>query len=74
MTPTRLRAARALSLSFAILTSGLFAAPAHAEPVPLRSEIGPSAVGTWKSQDGDEITVESCGSDRCGILCFFIIP
>jgi len=75
VTPAVLRALKsALPFSFALFASSLFAVPAHAEPVPLSSVIGPSAVGTWKTQEGDEITVAPCGSDLCGTLSYIIIP
>jgi uncharacterized protein (DUF2147 family) len=75
VTPAVLRALRsALPLSFALSASAFGVIPAYAEPVPLSSVIGPSALGTWKTQEGDEITVAPCGGDLCGTLSYIIIP
>jgi uncharacterized protein (DUF2147 family) len=66
-----LRAAkRALPIAIALFAS----APTHAAPVPLSSVMGPSVLGTWRTMEGDEISVAPCGDALCGTLSYIVIP
>ena len=60
----------AVPLALALLSS----LPSHAEPVPLSAVTGPSATGTWRTLEGDEITVAPCADGLCGTLSYIIIP
>lgn len=75
MKPVRLRlAAGALALVATLPCAALSTLPAQAAPVPLSSVIGPSAVGTWRTQDGTEISIAPCGDHLCGSLSYIVIP
>lgn len=46
---------------------------AVAAPVPLASVMSP-ADGTWRTQNGTEITIAPCDQGLCGALTFITIP
>src|SRR4029079_17095815 len=65
----------ALPLAAGLLLNMSFgAASAVAAPVPLTSLMGSPAEGTWRTQDGTEITIAPCDQGLCGSLTFITIP
>ena len=70
----KLAVSRAVGAAAPVAIALLCAFPAQAEPVPLSSVVGPSATGTWRTMEGDEITVGPCGSQLCGTLSYIVIP
>ena len=65
-----------VALCFAILMVAMNFGPlpAAAAPVALSSLLGPSAVGTWRTQDGTEVAVAPCPEGLCGTLSYIVIP
>ena len=61
-------------LALLALVALLFGPPAVAAPVPLSSVIGPPVVGTWRTQNGTEVTIAPCGVQLCGTLSYIVIP
>lgn len=63
-----------------VVLAGLFAtlsgmaAPALAAPQPLSSALPSPVEGSWKSQNGTEITIEPCPGGFCGSLTWVVIP
>jgi uncharacterized protein (DUF2147 family) len=51
-----------------------FAAPAVAAPIPLSSVIGSPIEGSWKTQNGTEVTIAPCPEGYCGTLSWIVIP
>ena len=49
-------------------------APALADAVPLSALVASPVEGTWKTQDGPEITVTPCPQGFCGTLSWVVIP
>jgi uncharacterized protein (DUF2147 family) len=49
-------------------------APVAAAPIPLSSVMGSPADGTWRTQNGTEITIGPCEGGLCGSLTFITIP
>jgi len=47
---------------------------AFAAPVPLTSLTGSPAEGTWRTQNGTEITIAPCPEGFCGTLSWVVIP
>jgi uncharacterized protein (DUF2147 family) len=64
----------ALCLLVAMVAAAFGAQPAAAAPIALSSVIGPSAVGTWRTLDGTEVTVAPCAEGLCGTLSYIVIP
>jgi len=65
----------ALALAAGLLLNMSFgAASAVAAPVPLTSLMGSPAEGTWRTQNGTEITIAPCDQGLCGSLTFITIP
>jgi uncharacterized protein (DUF2147 family) len=62
------------ALGGGLLLAAAGAVPAAADSVPLTSLIGPPITGTWKTQDGTEITISPCDQGLCGYLTWVIIP
>lgn len=56
----------------AIATFG--SAAAMAAPVPLSSLMQSPAEGTWRTQNGTEISIGPCDQGLCGSLTFITIP
>lgn len=67
------RIAPALAAGF-FLNMSFGAATAVAAPVPLASLMGSPAEGTWRTQNGTEITIAPCDEGLCGSLTFITIP
>ena len=63
-----------LCLATLMVTAVLGALPATAAPVALSSVMGPSAVGTWRTQTDTEVTVAPCPEGLCGTLSYIVIP
>ena len=67
------RAALRAGLAASILA--LTAAGAtQAAPIALTSVMGSPIEGTWKTQNGTEVTIAPCPSGFCGTLSFIVIP
>jgi len=61
------------ALPVAMLAGGLFAGAAGAAPVALTSLMSP-AQGTWRTQNGTEVTIAPCDQGLCGTLSWVVIP
>lgn len=61
------------ALPAAIVAVGLATATAVAAPIALTSVLSP-AQGTWRTQDGTEVTIAPCDKSLCGTLSWVVIP
>ena len=57
----------------AALLATLATASASAAPIALTSLLSP-AQGTWRTQDGTEVTIAPCDQGLCGTLSWVVIP
>jgi uncharacterized protein (DUF2147 family) len=61
------------ALPITVLAFGWFVVPVAAAPVALTSLLSP-AQGTWRTQNGTEVTVAPCLDGLCGTLSWVVIP
>lgn len=62
------------SMWMALLVLAALADGAVAAPVPLSSLLGSPVEGSWKTQNGTEVTVAPCDEGYCGTLSWIVIP
>ena len=62
------------ALAGAAIIAAMLGAPTLAAPVPLSTLVSSPVEGTWKTQDGPEITVTSCPEGFCGTLSWVVMP
>ncbi|HVY52324.1 MAG TPA: DUF2147 domain-containing protein [Devosia sp.] len=48
--------------------------PVVAAPMPLSSMIGSPIEGSWRTQNGTEVTIAPCPEGYCGTLSWIVIP
>jgi len=57
-----------------LLAAATISLPAEAAPMPLSAVVRPPVVGTWRTQNGTEVSVAPCGDELCGTLSYIVIP
>ena len=65
---------RGLGACLPVLLSLFAAAPALAQPVALSSLIAAPIEGTWRTENGTEVTIGACPEGFCGSLSWVVIP
>jgi uncharacterized protein (DUF2147 family) len=74
---TNISAARRAALAVAaglLMILPTMITPAPAAPVALSSLMGSPAQGTWRTQNGTEITVAPCPQGFCGTISWVVVP
>jgi uncharacterized protein (DUF2147 family) len=58
----------------ALPIAAAFGVPVAAAPVPLGAVVGSPVEGSWKTQNGTEVTIAPCAEGYCGTLSWIVIP